>query len=422
MDKLIIEGGTPIHGKVQVSGAKNAALPILLSAILTDQECLFSNVPDLADITTTIKLIRELGFSAEQNGHQVSVCAKEPKSIRASYDLVRTMRASILVLGPLLARFGKAEVSLPGGCAIGARPVNLHLTALEQMGAQIELTSGYVHASAKKLKGAEIHFPIVSVGATENTMMAATLAEGTTVLKNAAREPEIVDLANFLKTMGADIQGEGTSEIRIQGVPKLQGGKHSIIPDRIEAGTFLVAALISNGSVELPGVSSYLVGATLEKLREAGAEISETPTSIQLRSVKEIQPFDLETHPFPGFATDMQAQFMSLACVANGTSNITESIFENRFMHVAELRRLGAEIEITGNQAKIIGHPLSSQQSLTGATVMATDLRASASLVLAGLAARGTTTLRRIYHLDRGYERMEEKLSTVGAKIRREHE
>lgn len=417
MDKLIIEGKRKLQGTVQIGGAKNAALPILFGAILTDGKVVLENVPDLADIDTTVRLLSGMGVTTrhDRSNHRVELQTKSLTSYEASYDLVRTMRASVLVLGPTLARFGEARVSLPGGCSIGARPVNLHLTALEKMGAEIVLEGGYINAKCKKLKGAEIVFDQVSVGATENTMMAATLASGRTILRNSAQEPEIVDLAQFLRTLGAKIQGEGTPVITIDGVDGLHGGTHSVIADRIEAGTYLIAGAMTGGEVYLPGVSSDLLTSVLDKLVETGVEVEGKSNGIRLSAFnRKLKSVDVSTLPFPGFPTDMQAQWMSLMSVSNGSSVITENIFENRFMHVAELMRLGADITIQGPTAVVRG-----PAKLTGATVMATDLRASACLVLAGLAAEGVTAVRRVYHLDRGYEKMEMKLKALGAQIER---
>jgi UDP-N-acetylglucosamine 1-carboxyvinyltransferase len=424
MDCLIIEGKQRLNGSITVGGAKNAALPILFASVLTSQKCVFENVPDLLDISTTVKLLAQMGVKVlhEPANHFVEIEAKTLSSFEAPYDLVRTMRASILILGPTLARYKKARVSLPGGCSIGARPVNLHLTGLEKMGAVISIEGGYINAetpNGKRLKGAEIFFEQVSVGATENLMMAAALADGRTVLRNAAREPEIVDLADVLIKMGAKISGAGTTEITIDGVEQLGGVKHSIISDRIEAGTYLMAAAITGGDVNLPNVSPFLLQAVLDKLMECGLEVSSAKNSIRLNaSRKNFQAKDIMTLPFPGFPTDMQAQYMALMTVAEGTSIITENIFENRFMHVSELSRLGADIKVQGNVAIVKGL----NGKLSGAAVMATDLRASACLVLAGLAAEGKTKVRRIYHLDRGYEKMEVKLAAIGAKISREKE
>jgi UDP-N-acetylglucosamine 1-carboxyvinyltransferase len=425
MDKLIIEGGRKLTGEVQISGSKNAALPILFGTILTDKGCDLSNVPALADITTTLKLLSMMGIKTQFNkkDRTAFVQAADLTSLEAPYDLVRTMRASVLVLGPTLARYGEAKVSLPGGCSIGARPVNLHLSALEKMGAQIEIEEGYIKAKCRKLKGAEITFEQVSVGATENIMMAATLAEGTTILHNAALEPEIVDLAVFLRACGADIKGEGTSTIVIRGGNGrlLHGCNHSIIPDRIEAGTYLVAGAITGGNVFLRGVSSKLFEAVLEKLKASGMDVRSDANGVHLSASAAPKAVNISTVPFPGFPTDMQAQFMSLMSISDGVSAITENIFENRFMHVAELSRLGADVQIQGNVAIVNGLG-QKKKHLKGATVMATDLRASACLVLAALAAEGSTQVRRVYHLDRGYEEMEVKLNKLGAKVIRDKE
>lgn len=433
MDRLVIEGGRKIEGTIPIGGAKNAALPILFAGVLTSEYCNFTNVPDLADIETTVELLDGMGVDTERNPakHTVRTRGLRINKFEAPYELVRTMRASVLVLGPTLARFGEARVSLPGGCSIGARPVDLHLMALEKMGARIALEGGYIKARADRLRGADITFDQVSVGATENTLMAAVLAKGTTVLRNAAREPEIVDLARFLRAMGAKIEGEGTPVITVRGRDGLSGATYSIVPDRIEAGTYLIAGAITGGSVFLPGVDGELLGSVLEKLREAGCDVSADNTGIRLSSPGpgRLRALDVTTAPFPAFPTDMQAQFMALMAVANGTSVITENIFENRFMHVAEMVRLGADVMLKGNTAIVKGRPgigggteAGKWNGLTGATVMATDLRASACLILAGLAAQDQTIVRRIYHLDRGYEKMEVKLSAVGASIRREQE
>ena len=432
MDYLRIEGGERLSGSVEVGGAKNAALPILFASVLTAEKCTFENVPTLLDIATTVKLLQNMGVEAhhEPKLHKVEIAAKSLSSFEAPYDLVRTMRASVLILGPTLARFGRAKVSLPGGCSIGARPVNLHLSGLEKMGAEIKIDSGYIHAEIPghlkgRLQGAEIVFSQVSVGATENLMMAAAIAQGTTVLENAAREPEIVDLANFLNACGARVKGAGSSRIEIEGVEKLHGAKHRIIADRIEAGTYLIAAAITGGEVHLPGVPASFLQALLDKLETCGFSIDADETQITLKSPKQggFRAVDVITEPFPGFPTDMQAQFMSLMTVATGTSAISENIFENRFMHVPELCRLGADIEIHANTAIVRGFGSGvAAKKLTGAVVMATDLRASACLVLAALIAQGTTKVRRIYHLDRGYENMELKLASLGARIWREKE
>ncbi len=416
MDKMRIRGGKTLSGTVQASGSKNAALPILISSLLSEGACNFSRVPNLQDIRTTLKLLEQMGVKVQNDLQKNRVCleAKTVSQFEAPYDLVRTMRASVVVLGPLLARFGKAKVSLPGGCAIGARPINYHLTGLEKLGAQIELEGGYVIASAKRLQGARVAFEFPSVGATENVMMAAALAKGESILENCAREPEIIDLAGALRAMGAEIEGEGTEEIRIQGKDKLGGCDYPIMGDRIEAGTFLAGALMTGGAVRVEGLASTHLEAVLVKFEEAGAKIVRGDQFIELQSQGRAKALDITTQPFPGFPTDMQAQFMAIMAVADGASVVTETIFENRFMHVPELARLGADITVRGNTAMIRG-----QAKLIGAPLMATDLRASASLILGGLAAQGETVVNRIYHLDRGYERMEEKLSTLGADIER---
>ena len=414
MDKIIIEGGHEINGAVKVSGSKNAALPILVSALLTDGVNEYDNVPVLRDIQSTIDLLRHLGARIESSGGKVSIDAGGLNSHEAPYDLVRKMRASILVLGPLLARLKKARVSLPGGCAIGARPINLHLKGLERLGADIELKHGYVEARANRLKGAEIYFDVATVGGTENLMMAASLAEGTTILRNAAREPEIAALADTLNGMGADVQGAGSSVVTIRGVESLAPVKTAIIPDRIEAGTFMVAAALTGGDIVVENCDPEHLGASINKLRLAGVTVEVGDRTIQVRGGDSINGIDIKTLPFPGFPTDMQAQFMVLMAIAKGQSLISETIFENRFIHVSELKRLGADVTVNGNIAVVRGVP-----GLSGAPVMATDLRASASLVLAGLVAAGTTEISRIYHLDRGYEALEKKFSRLGAAIRR---
>ncbi len=416
MDKILIRGGNKISGKVKVSGSKNAALPILFSSLLSDQKSNFKNVPILQDIRTTLKLLNSLGSDCQfdEKKNEVVMNPSRVNQYEAPYDLVRTMRASVLVLGPLLARYGKAKVSLPGGCAIGTRPINFHLDALEKLGAQILLENGYVIATSKRLKGNEIKFPFPSVGATENLMMAAVLAEGETVMRNCAREPEIVDLARALRSMGAVIEGEGSSTIHIQGKESLSGANYSVMGDRIEAGTFLSAAFITGGSVQTEGLSSEFLEAVLEKFETAGAEVIRNNDSIELRSKGKPLSTPIETGPYPGFPTDMQAQFMAVMSIAKGESVITETIFENRFMHVPELNRLGAEIHVQGNKAVVKG-----KEKLLGAPLTATDLRASASLVLGGLCAQGETVVNRVYHLDRGYENMEMKLRSLGADIER---
>lgn len=414
MDKLIIEGGIPLTGVVRVSGSKNAALPILMASILLEEPATFSNVPDLRDIRTTVKLLELLGCPVESTAEEIRVSPGTLKP-EAPYDLVKTMRASVLVLGPLLARLGEARVAMPGGCAIGARPVDLHLTALEKMGARFKLEEGYILGRSHKLQGAHIHFDFPTVGGTENLLMAATLAEGETILENAAREPEVVDLARFLISCGAVIEGHGSSEIRIQGVSRLGGAHYRIMPDRIEAGTFLAAAGITDGELLLTDCPFEELDAVVSKMCEMGMEITPAQDGVLVRRATALRGVDVITRPYPGFPTDMQAQIMTLMCVAEGSGMITENIFENRFMHVQELVRMGADIRLSGHTAGIRG-----VQRLIGAPVMASDLRASASLVLAGLAAKGTTTVQRIYHLDRGYEHIETKLNAVGARIRRE--
>ena len=414
MDKIIIEGGRALSGSVRISGSKNAALPILVSSLLTDGMSEYENVPQLRDIQSTIDLLMHLGARVSRRGGRVCIDAGGLDSHEAPYDLVRKMRASILVLGPLLARLKKARVSLPGGCAIGARPINLHLKGLERLGAEIELKHGYVEARAERLIGAEIYFDVATVGGTENLMMAACLAEGRTILRNAAREPEIIALADVLIAMGADIQGAGSSKITINGVSALTPTKASIIPDRIEAGTFMVAAALTGGDIRVENCEPEHLGASINKLRLAGARIEIGDQVIQVSGGESLTGVDIKTQPFPGFPTDMQAQFMVLMTIAAGQSLISETIFENRFIHVSELRRLGADITVNGNAAMVRG-----VAKLSGAPVMATDLRASASLVLAGLVAEGTTEISRIYHLDRGYEALEEKFFSLGAAIKR---
>ena len=417
MDKLLIHGGAPLAGEVRISGAKNAALPIMCAALLSAAPLRLANVPHLRDVTTLLDLLGGMGIAVsldEKLGLELD--AGRLHTPLAPYDLVKTMRASILVLGPLLARCGEARVSLPGGCAIGQRPVDLHIKGLQAMGADIRVEHGYIIARAKRLKGARIFSDLVTVTGTENLMMAACLAEGTSVIENAAREPEVVDLANCLKAMGANIEGAGSDTITIEGVNALAGAEHRIMPDRIETGTFLVAAAATGGSVRLRNTSARLLEAVVDKLREAGAKITAEDDAIFLEMDGPPVSVNLRTAPYPAFPTDMQAQFMALDCVARGTAVLTETIFENRFMHALELQRLGADIEISGNTAVVKGVP-----QLDGATVMATDLRASASLVIAGLVARGQTVVERIYHLDRGYECIEEKLSQLGARIKRVH-
>jgi len=414
MDKIFIEGGRPLQGSITVSGSKNAALPILVSSLLTDGMSAYENVPQLRDIQSTIDLLMHLGARVSRRAGRVCIDAGGLDSHEAPYDLVRKMRASILVLGPLLARLKKARVSLPGGCAIGARPINLHLKGMERLGATIELKHGYVEARAQQLRGAEIYFDVATVGGTENLMMAACLAEGQTILRNAAREPEITALAEVLNAMGADVQGAGSSVITINGVATLQPAEATIIPDRIEAGTFMVAAALAGGDIRVGNCEPEHLGASINKLRLAGAEVKVGSQSIQVSSAGRLNGVDIKTQPFPGFPTDMQAQFMVLMTIATGQSLISETIFENRFIHVSELKRMGADITVNGNAAMVRG-----VAKLSGAPVMASDLRASASLVLAGLVAEGTTEISRIYHLDRGYEALEDKFFKLGAAIKR---
>jgi UDP-N-acetylglucosamine 1-carboxyvinyltransferase len=416
MDKLLITGGVPLKGEIRISGAKNAALPELIASLLTDEPLIIGNVPHLQDITTTMEILGRMGVNLVV-GEKMTVEADASKvsSVRAPYELVKTMRASILVLGPLVARFGEAEVSLPGGCAIGSRPVNLHIKGLQAMGAEIELGNGYIRARAKRLKGARIFMDLVSVTGTENLMMAAALADGTTVIENAAREPEVVDLARCLNAMGARIHGAGGDVITVEGVRKLHGANHQIIPDRIETGTYLVAGAMTGGSVRLRQTSPELIAAVLEKLAEAGARIETGDDWIRLdMQGRRPRAVNVRTAPYPAFPTDMQAQFIALNAIAEGTGTVIETIFENRFMHVYEMQRMGADIEMEGNTAIVRGN-----EKLTAAPVMATDLRASASLALAGLVAEGETVVDRIYHIDRGYECIEEKLAQLGARIRR---
>ncbi len=420
MDRFKITGGLPLAGEVQVSGAKNAALPILCASLLTKEPLRLTNVPQLRDVSTMKKLLAQMGTEitvAVQPGdgqESLTLVSDAMTHLQAPYELVKTMRASVLVLGPMLARFGEALVSLPGGCAIGQRPVDQHIKGLTAMGAEIQIEHGYIKAQAKRLRGARIVTDMVTVTGTENLMMAAVLAEGTTVIDNAAREPEVVDLANCLIAMGAHIEGAGTDRIVIHGVEQLHSADHAVMADRIEAGTFLCAVAATGGDVMVLGARSDMMGATLEKLREAGVGLSETDQGIRVTAQTRPKAFNFRTAPFPGLATDMQAQLMAVAAIANGTSIITETIFENRFMHVQELRRLGADIEVDGHTAIVKG-----VASLSGARVMATDLRASAGLVIAGLVADGETEIDRIYHLDRGYDRMEEKLVRLGARVTR---
>ena len=416
MDKLIIQGGIPLHGEIRISGAKNAALPILAATLLADGPVVIGNVPHLHDITTTMELLGRMGLqlTVDERMH-IEVDSSTIKEFFAPYELVKTMRASILVLGPLLTRFGSADVSLPGGCAIGSRPVNLHLQGLAAMGAELSVEGGYIRAKAKRLKGVDMVLDLVTVTGTENLMMAATLAKGVTVIRNAAREPEVVDLANCLISMGALIEGAGTDTIRIEGVTTLSGTRYDILPDRIETGTYLTAAAMTGGHVKLKSTRPQLLEAVIAKLTEAGAHITVGPDWIELDMNGEgLRAVNIHTSPYPGFPTDMQAQFTAMNCVATGTGTITESVFENRFMHVLELQRMGAQVKLEGNTAITTG-----VKQLMSAPLMATDLRASASLVLAGLVAKGATEVDRIYHIDRGYETIEEKLANLGAQIKR---
>jgi len=416
MAKILIEGGVPLDGEVWISGAKNAVLPILFSSLLGDKPSVIRNVPHLQDVTTSMALMGQLGAQlAIDDRMRIEIDPRGINRFEAPYELVKTMRASILVLGPLLARHGHAVVSLPGGCAIGSRPVNLHLHGLEQMGAEVNLNNGNIEARARRLKGARIVMDMVSVTGTENLMMAATLADGTTIIENAAQEPEVVDLAEFLIAMGARIEGAGSNTVVIEGVERLQGAEYQVLPDRIETGTYLVAAAITSGRIRTTRTRPDILDAVLDKLAEAGADISQGDDWIELdMRGKRPRTVNLKTAPYPAFPTDMQAQFTALNCIAEGTGVITETVFENRFMHVQELQRLGADIQLQGNTAIIQG-----VEQLYGAPMMATDLRASASLVLAGLVAQGTTTVDRVYHIDRGYEVIEEKLGQLGARIRR---
>jgi UDP-N-acetylglucosamine 1-carboxyvinyltransferase len=414
MQKLAIQGGTPLRGEVRISGAKNAALPIMCAGLLTADALRLANMPELHDVVTMRKLLEQMGVTATVEPGAVTLSGAQVNKLEAPYDMVKTMRAAILVLGPLVARFGEAFVSLPGGCAIGSRPVDLHIKGLQAMGAEIRIEHGYIHARAKRLKGARIFFDIVSVTGTENLMMAAALADGVTVLENAAREPEVVDLANCLRAMGARIAGDGTDTITIAGVDRLHGATHRIMPDRIESGTFLVAAAATGGNITLTDARADILDTVLEKLAEAGAKVSVDGDRIHLAMSGRPQAVNVRTAPHPAFPTDMQAQFMALNSIAQGSAMVVETIFENRFMHVQELRRLGAQIDVEGNTCVVRG-----VEQLEGAMVMATDLRASACLVIAGLVAQGETVIDRIYHLDRGYEHIEAKLGQLGAHIRR---
>jgi UDP-N-acetylglucosamine 1-carboxyvinyltransferase len=414
MDKLLIKGGKRLSGEIAISGAKNAALPILCAGLLSADTLQLSNVPKLQDVATMLRLLQQMGLRVEQDGTRLALNGGRIDKLEAPYEMVKTMRAAILVLGPLMARFGEAWVSLPGGCAIGSRPVDQHIKGLRAMGADIRIEAGYIHAKAKRLRGARIVTDMITVTGTENLLMAATLAEGETVLENAAREPEVTDLANLLVAMGAKIDGIGSDRLVIQGVDQLHGAAHTVIPDRIETATFLCAVAAAGGDLTLTGVRTDILDVALDKLREAGVVLTTGPDWIRAQMAARPRAVSFRTTEYPGFPTDMQAQFMALNCIAEGSSRVTETIFENRFMHVQEMNRLGAAISIEGHTALIEG-----VDHLVGAPVMATDLRASASLVIAGLAARGETLVDRIYHLDRGYDRMEAKLCAVGADIQR---
>jgi UDP-N-acetylglucosamine 1-carboxyvinyltransferase len=414
MDKLLIRGGRRLAGEIEIAGAKNAALPILCAGLLTADTLALSNVPKLQDVATMQKLLRQMGLAIEQKGATLELCGRDVAKLEAPYEMVKTMRASILVLGPLLARFGEAKVSLPGGCAIGSRPVDQHIKGLQAMGAEIRIEAGYIYAKAKRLKGARIVTDMITVTGTENLLMAATLADGVTVLENAAREPEVSDLANLLVAMGAKIEGIGSDRLVVTGVSALHGASHAVVADRIETGTFLCAVAAAGGDVLLKNARADLLDAVVDKLRDAGAVLTSGEDWIRVQMARRPKAVSFRTTEYPGFPTDMQAQVMALNCIAEGGSRVTETIFENRFMHVQELNRLGASIETDSHTAVVHG-----VDKLVGAPVMATDLRASASLVIAGLAAEGETLIDRIYHLDRGYDRMEVKLSAVGADIQR---
>jgi UDP-N-acetylglucosamine 1-carboxyvinyltransferase len=418
MDKFVIRGGNPLLGTVRISGAKNAALPAMAAALLTQEPVVLENIPQVRDIETTRKLLSAMGAEVElgygRAQHRTTICCRNLSSPQASYELVKTMRASTLVLGPLLARCGRARVSLPGGCAIGARPIDLHIKGLERLGARITQEHGYVEASADRLQGAEVVFDKITVTGTEDLLMAATLAEGESLIENCAREPEVADLAELLNKMGAQIEGAGTASIRVKGVEKLHGAKHRIIPDRIEAATFIIAGALTDGDLNVCGCDPNHLGALFEKLREAGVEVRHTSEAVRVQGTAKLHSADVTTEEYPGFPTDLQAQYMALATQANGTSIISENIFENRFMHALELVRMGANIKIEGRRAVVRG-----KTPLSGAAVLASDLRASASLVLAALVAEGETIIDRVYHIDRGYEHIEEKLRGVGAQIRR---
>jgi len=417
VDTIVIRGGAVLEGEVVVGGSKNAALPLLFASLLTPERCVVRNVPRLVDVRTTVAVLRHLGarVTSSPDGRDLEVEARHVHCTEAPYELVKTMRASFLCLGPLLARFGRARVSTPGGCAIGARPVDLHLAGLARLGARVRLVEGYVEAEAERLRGAKIVLDFPSVGATQQLMMAAALAEGTTVIENAAREPECVCLARALERMGARVDGAGTAVVTVEGRPALGGAVHTVIPDRIEAGTFMVAAAITGGSVRVTGARADHLDAVIAKLRQAGVRVHEGESGLAVERNGPLGAVDITTMPYPGFPTDLQAQFMALMTRAHGTSSFTETIFENRFMHVQELARMGAQVRVQGNRALVRG-----PSRLSGAPVMATDLRASVCLVLAGLAAEGTTRVSRVYHLDRGYERLEEKLRALGAEIVRE--
>ena len=416
MDKLVIKGGAPLRGEISISGAKNAALPILAATLLTDEPMLIGNIPHLHDITTTMELLGRMGSELVIDERMnIEVNNRNITSLYAPYELVKTMRASILALGPLLSRYGKAEVSLPGGCSIGQRPVNVHLEGLVAMGAELEVKNGYIRAQARRLNGARIHLDLVTVTGTENLMMAATLADGLTVIENAAQEPEVTDLANCLNSMGARIKGAGTSRIEVEGVSKLHGVRYEVLPDRIEIGTYLVAAAMTGGSIKLKNAREPLLSSVLQKLREAGCETVVDNGAISLKEQRaRPKAVDIDTAPFPGFPTDMQAQFTAMNCIAEGRGAIVENIFENRFMHVRELQRMGADLSLQGNRVVVNG-----VDKLKGAEVTAKDLRASASLILAGLAAEGETLIKQVHHIDRGYETIEEKLTQLGADIKR---
>ena len=417
MDKIVIRGGRRLKGELTVEGSKNASLPILLAALLTPERCTFRNVPQVVDVRTTLRLLTDLGVRVEEEDGCVRVQAERLARLEASYDLVKTMRASFLALGPLLARFGRARVSTPGGCAIGSRPVDLHLEGLQKMGARVRIVHGYVEAEAEQLHGARIYLDLPSVGATEHLMMVATLAQGTTTIEHAAREPEVVDLARALTAMGAAITGAGEDVITVQGTSALHGIDYTIVPDRIEAGTFMIAAAMTGGDVYVRNARSDHLHAVILKLREAGIEIKEDPEGIRVIGNGRLRSVDVKTMPYPGFPTDLQAQMMAAMALADGRSVISETIFENRFMHALELNRMGADVKVEGNSAIVGGVAV-----LSGAPVMATDLRASVCLILAGLAAEGVTEVARVYHLDRGYARIEQKLSAVGADVRRVRE